>query len=136
VIVIDASATLAWCFKDEETPDARTLLARVANSGAHVPSLWTLEVANSLHFALRRGRMSEAIMTEKIKMLCDLPVTIHELHRSQTFGPVSSLARQHALTIYDASYFELAIRLRAPFATRDTALQNAARLTGVELVAA
>ncbi|TAM85843.1 MAG: hypothetical protein EPN41_11305 [Candidimonas sp.] len=36
------------------------------------------------------------------------------------------LAGQHGLTLYDATYPELALRLSPPLATRDSALRKAA----------
>jgi predicted nucleic acid-binding protein len=42
-----------------------------------------------------------------------------------------SLARSHALTAYDASYLELALRLGAGLATFDRKLAVAARSVGV-----
>ena len=45
-----------------------------------------------------------------------------------------ALARSHRLTSYDAAYLELALRRGLPLATRDKALQAAARLEGVPLL--
>src|SRR5208282_2088367 len=47
-LVLDSSATLAWIFGDETTEAIRELFDQVAESGAVVPALWRLEVANSL----------------------------------------------------------------------------------------
>jgi predicted nucleic acid-binding protein len=45
-----------------------------------------------------------------------------------------ALARSHHLTSYDAAYLELALRRGLPLASRDKALQAAARLEGVPLL--
>jgi predicted nucleic acid-binding protein len=45
-----------------------------------------------------------------------------------------ALARSHHLTNYDAAYLELALRRGLPLASRDKALQAAARLEGVPLL--
>ena len=45
-----------------------------------------------------------------------------------------ALARSHRLTSYDAAYLELALRRGLPLASRDKALQAAARLEGVPLL--
>ena len=47
-VVIDSSVTLAWCFADERTAAVDTVLTHVAETGAMVPSLWRLEIANAL----------------------------------------------------------------------------------------
>jgi predicted nucleic acid-binding protein len=44
------------------------------------------------------------------------------------------LAVQFRLTVYDASYLELAQRLRLPLATRDEELYAAGRALGVSLL--
>lgn len=55
--VIDAAATLPWCFEDEATPSTDRLLfdLRMGDMAA-VPAHWPLEVLNSL-LAVRRGRI-------------------------------------------------------------------------------
>ena len=49
---------------------------------------------------------------------------------------ILALSRRHALTTYDASYLELAMRLSLPLATRDTDLKRAAQSAGIELIPA
>ena len=44
-----------------------------------------------------------------------------------------ALARQYGLTIYDAAYLELAIRIGATLATNDNALEKAALASGVRI---
>src|SRR5216684_4419488 len=56
-LVLDSSATLAWIYSDETTQAIRQLFDSVADTGALVPALWRLEVANSLTVAVRRGRI-------------------------------------------------------------------------------
>jgi predicted nucleic acid-binding protein len=45
-----------------------------------------------------------------------------------------SLALEHGLTVYDAAYLELALRLALPIATRDGALKRATTKSGVSAV--
>ena len=59
-LVLDSSMTLAWYFEDEQTPAAMEVLRQVAATGAVVPSLWRLEVANGLQMALKRKRITPA----------------------------------------------------------------------------
>jgi predicted nucleic acid-binding protein len=49
VFVIDASATLPWCLKDEETSWTIDLLRRLgAGDAIIVPAHWPTEVSNGL----------------------------------------------------------------------------------------
>jgi predicted nucleic acid-binding protein len=45
------------------------------------------------------------------------------------------LAREHQLSVYDATYLELALRLGLPLATLDARLRDAATRVGVQLLA-
>jgi predicted nucleic acid-binding protein len=45
-----------------------------------------------------------------------------------------ALSREHNLTLYDAAYLELAIRLQRGLASRDAALRRAARAVGIEII--
>jgi ABC-type uncharacterized transport system substrate-binding protein len=47
-LVLDASLALAWYFQDEASPATDRVLDRVAETGAVVPALWQLELANAL----------------------------------------------------------------------------------------
>jgi len=55
-LVLDSSATVAWLYVEETTPAIRRVVELLAQNGAWVPSLWSLEVANVLEFGVRRGR--------------------------------------------------------------------------------
>ena len=44
------------------------------------------------------------------------------------------IAREYGLSLYDASYLELAIRKGLPLATKDTSLADAAREAGVPML--
>jgi predicted nucleic acid-binding protein len=43
-------------------------------------------------------------------------------------------ARQSGLTVYDAAYFELALRLNLPLATLDEKMRAAAQKAGIALL--
>jgi len=43
---IDNSVAPAWCFEDEQNPQIKPLLDRVADQGAVAPQLWPLEALN------------------------------------------------------------------------------------------
>jgi len=135
VFVPDASATLAWCFKDESSEWTKALLTRL-NSGdtAVVPKHWPVEVANALLMAVRRGRISKDTTTRLFGDLLALPTRIDSAGSEITFGQVFEYARQYGLTVYDAAYLELAVREGIPLATLDNDLRNAARDAGVPLV--
>ena len=52
---------------------------------------------------------------------------------ARAWSDTISLARQHALTAYDAAYLEIAIREGVPIATLDAPLKVAAQALGVPI---
>jgi len=130
--VLDASATLAWCFEDETTANAAVLLERLREGEAVVPSLWLLELANGLVVAERRGRVTRADSTRFLGLIRQLPIRIDQTSTLDLAASVMDLARAYELSAYDAAYLELALRLGQPLATLDARLRNAAERAGVE----
>ncbi len=51
-----------------------------------------------------------------------------------TWGAIAVLAERYELSVYDAAYLELAIRLALPLASLDKRLRAAAVSAGVALV--
>jgi predicted nucleic acid-binding protein len=135
-IVIDASVALSWCFEDEASEATDQLLRQLADMVTVVPAHWHLEVANVLALAERRRRITLADSAEFIDLLETLDIEHDDETSERAFGRVLDLARGENLTAYDAAYLELAMRLGIPLATKDGALQAAARRVGVEVVSA
>jgi len=133
-VVVDASAALTWCFKDEARPDLDRLLYRIRDEGGHAPSLWRLEIANILVVAVRRGRLSEDRFARELPALLALPIDLDRRCSGDGIADVVELARRHRLTVYDAAYLELAFRLDLPLASLDGDLRDAAARTGVQLI--
>jgi predicted nucleic acid-binding protein len=132
--VLDASITLAWCFGDQTTPISEAALDRLEHEEARVPGLWSLEIANGLVAAERRGRLRPAQTTRFLELLGQLPITVDEIERDAALTTVLALARSTGLTAYDAAYLALAEASGVPLATADRRLQLAALGVGVDLV--
>lgn len=135
-MVIDASASLSWFFADERTAQGEELLRRVVEEGAVVPGMWRLEMANALQLAVRRGRVNAAFRDDSIRRLGKLPIAIDPEMNTHAWTGTLLLAAKHELTVYDAAYLELAIRLNAALATRDIELLRAAESSQVETIEA
>lgn len=133
-LVLDGSAALAWCFADETTPAVDAVMDQVAEAGAVVPAIWRLEVANGLQAGLRRGRLDAERRDAMLAALADLPIDADPETDRHAWTATLRLADRHALTLYDASYLELALRLGLPMATLDKALRSAADTAGVPIL--
>jgi predicted nucleic acid-binding protein len=129
--VLDASVTLGWAFEDPGAYQAALAWERIRAGTAMVPSIWWFEVRNALIVNERRGRLSEADTSMFLRDLSRLRVTID---RSPEEAAVLALAWRRRLTVYDASYLELARREALPHATLDEDLARAARAEGVALI--
>jgi predicted nucleic acid-binding protein len=132
--VLDASIALAWCFADEATPAADAVLDRLADEEAAAPALWRLEVANALAMAERRGRLSVAGLTRSVALLQRPAIAIDAEGSERAFRDLLDLARSERLTVYDATYLELALRLGVPLASKDIKLRKAAARLGLALL--
>jgi predicted nucleic acid-binding protein len=132
-IVIDSSVAMSWCFPDENAPYARAVLRVLPTLGGVVPSLWPLELANSLVVAERRSRLTEADSNRFVVLVDSLTISIDAETPVRAKHQTLSLARAHNLSAYDASYLELAMRRGLPLATLDQRLRNAAAAVGVQL---
>jgi len=131
-LVLDCSVTMAWCFEDECDTYADSVLSALTTFEACVPPIWSVEVANVLLVAERRGRITAADSTRFVELLADLPIVVDEGGLRRTHGPVLDLGRRSGLSAYDASYLDLAMRLAVPLATRDDMLREAASANSVE----
>ncbi|MDE2515604.1 MAG: type II toxin-antitoxin system VapC family toxin [Rhodospirillales bacterium] len=129
--VLDASIAACWAFDDEDHPVAAHALERIGVDEAMAPSLWWFELRNTLIVNERRGRLSEADTALFLQELSRFGVM---LDRAPQEASVLALARRHRLTVYDASYLELAKREAVPLATLDRALREAAIALGVGLI--
>jgi predicted nucleic acid-binding protein len=133
-LVIDASLALAWYFHDEATPATDTILDRVAETGAVVPALWRLELANGLQTAVRRGRISAVYRDDSLADLRQMQIETDLETDAHAWSATLRLAEMHELTLYDAAYLELAQRRRLPLATLDRELRRAADKLGVAVL--
>jgi predicted nucleic acid-binding protein len=129
--VIDSSITLGWTLADERTEATASVLRTVASNGAIAPLVWPLEVANSLTMAVSRKRISLATRDRHLADLAGLTIVLDEDTIANAWSTSLKLADAHGLTVYDATYLELAARRRLRLATLDKALIAAAAKVGV-----
>ena len=133
-VVLDASITLAWCFSDEQSTYALTVLDRL-QTGEHavVPWFWSVEVLNTLLVGEKRGRITAEQTQTFLRDLRALAPVIDYAPLNSVLGIVQTISRDHRLTPYDALYVELALRSGYPLATLDQAQREAARSLGVRI---
>lgn len=134
--VLDSSIAAAAVLPDEETAGASAIVRRAATELCAAPLLWRYEIANTLEMARRRKRISNDLLASILAMLFRLRIRIDETDSDTVRLRLLPLAQRYRLTLYDAAYLELAMRLGAPLATLDEALRAAARAEAVPLLPA
>jgi hypothetical protein len=98
------------------------------------PLLWPLEALNGLLVAERRRRLTAEKRVELTGLLRALPVMLDHDTAEKSWEDTLSLAEAFRLSVYDATYLELARRRRLPLASMDRALRSAAGAIGVEVL--
>jgi predicted nucleic acid-binding protein len=83
--------------------------------------------------AERKKRLSEASVVRFLTLVAGLPIMIEQETPERMLKEIVSLARQHGLSTYDASYLDLAMRLGLPLSTQDASLKKAAKKCRVPL---
>jgi predicted nucleic acid-binding protein len=117
---------LAWVLPGEGDGATEALLDEVAAEGAAAPGVWPLEIANVLLRAERAKRITSDERRRALATLAALPIHIDADTAVQAWDRTLNLAEAQGLTLYDASYLELALRLSLPLASLDRTLRRAA----------
>lgn len=134
--VLDASVALSWLLEDAGSGQAYAVAVFAAlkrpSAAAHVPATWGLELSNVIAKSEARGLLLENRSQAFLSALATAPIHCDPETYTRTWAETLQLARRYRLSSYDASYLELALRLKLPLATLDTDLLNAAHKTGVK----
>jgi predicted nucleic acid-binding protein len=131
--VADASVGLAWAVESQSSPATDRLLTDVTEGRPFVvPVLWAFEIVNGLLVLKRRKRVTHDQYLRAKSDLSLLAQVVDEDGARLAWNQIANLADTQSLSIYDAIYLELAVRRQVPLASRDTALNGAARRCGVK----
>ena len=131
--VADSSIGIAWVVLEQSTKTSGELLQRLDSEAQfYVPTLWMFEVANAVLVLLRRKRIDSKQYDRVRRDLIQLcPIVDDECSRL-ALSHTSELAQKYSLSAYDATYLELSLRRGLPLASRDVALNRAAKAAGIE----
>jgi predicted nucleic acid-binding protein len=135
MFVVDTSVIIAWCLDDEASDVADAVVGRLMLEGGIAPAHWPLEVANALRSAERRGRVDQSALRRLRPRLSLLPVEVVPVELATALGVIET-AKLHDLSVYDATYLDLADIRGIGLATVDGRLADACRSVGVQVIAA
>jgi predicted nucleic acid-binding protein len=132
-IVLDASVALAWCFPDEASDYADSVLLAVENQPVIVPAIWSVEITNALLVGERRKRIRQPEVRRFVELMNGLSVVEDGQPFSDTVSNILPLAREYNLSAYDAAYLDVAVRRELSLATLDSSLQKACTTAGINI---
>ncbi|MGH8751196.1 MAG: type II toxin-antitoxin system VapC family toxin [Burkholderiales bacterium] len=123
--VVDCSVAARWYLPDEATAYTDRILERLRVEPAHVPALWISEFANVFLKLERQRKLARGLTKTIFQEARNLMLVADR----QPVDPEAlyNLAGKHGLSVYDATYLELALRLKTPLATSDGGLARVAR---------
>jgi predicted nucleic acid-binding protein len=133
-LVLDASVTLAWLYDDERTDAVEQAFEAAVASGAWVPAIWPLEIANGLQQGVQRKRIDHAYRDGALADLIEIAINIDPETNIFAWTVTLELADRFHLTVYDACYLELAQRHGLPLASLDRQLREAGQALGIKLL--
>ena len=118
-VVVDCSVIAGLIFQEHWQAEAQ---ARIADRSLHAPHLLDAEIAQVALKKHRSGATELAAMG--LVEYSDMIIITHPVNAVESFD----LATRYNLSAYDAAYLWLAAKLKAPLATFDAKLGEAARL--------
>ena len=132
--VLDASAALPWCFRDEATAASERLLLRATSQERiYVPGHWPAEMLNAVTRAARRGRLDDGSVSEFLDAVPYYNIVVDQRPIQEQWNGARTFVTQYRLSAYDALYLALAKLFHVPLATFDSQLRRAAEAESVPL---
>ena len=123
--IVDNSVVVAWLYPGQATAYTERLLERSGSSTLHASFIWPAEFANAASVMVKRGILTDELGAEMIRMVDAFDLVVDRTPAD--LRQIYQISRRYGLSAYDASYLELAIRLKLPLATRDAALKKASQ---------
>ncbi|MCY4153566.1 MAG: type II toxin-antitoxin system VapC family toxin [Aestuariivita sp.] len=128
VVVVDASVVASWLLPAEDIDIPNNIIER---KELCAPLLFWAAMRNILVVSERHERLSANMFSEALAILEALNV---QLDSKPDGNRVAHLAKGHNLSVYDALYVELAVRLQVPsLLTLDRKVSISARREGVDV---
>ena len=130
ILVVDASAVLAWLLPSQSTRAADAFLLNMDDHELVAPFIFDWEVRNVLVARRLAERLAMEDFAAAIAQLADFEIAFDEPHDAES---VSELALHEGLTLFDAAYLATALAETDGIVSRDRDLLTAAERRGLAI---
>jgi predicted nucleic acid-binding protein len=130
-LVLHVSLPLEWSLILPQSQYANDVMMKMSRLVSAVPTLWSRQLAELLLGYERAGRVTVSVADKCFANMYPFQVVIDTQTPALAWTDILGLARAHSVSIDDAAYLELALRLNLPLATTDATLTHAASAAGV-----
>jgi predicted nucleic acid-binding protein len=127
MFVADASTALEWVIPGQLSAAGERAFKLAKRSPIVVPTLWIFETHNAILKLTRRQILTPEKEREIRLEIALLSKRVEDPPDQNGIDRIWEIATTHMMTFYDASYVELAWRLKLPIASSDSAISSAAR---------
>ena len=133
--IADASLAISWVVRGQSTAVADQLALEIeTGTEFHVPQVWFFEVSNVLVVLRRRETITDEEYESGRSTLGVAHPIVDSAGPALALSRTADIAMRLGLTVYDATYLELAQRLHLALASRDGRLLAAASTLGVDAI--
>jgi predicted nucleic acid-binding protein len=131
LVVIDASAALAWALPSQSTEASIEFISQAERYEFIAPAIFHFEVFNVLVKHRRRGLIDDEAYRTASQVLAEVNVELEAPLLPLAVEQLAAFAQVVGLGLFDAGYLKIALDLDADLASRDKALLGAAATWGV-----
>ncbi|WP_420469835.1 type II toxin-antitoxin system VapC family toxin [Brevundimonas sp. FT23042] len=128
VVVLDASAALAWILPSQATTAASRLLEQADEHDFIAPDVFLWEVANVL---ITKARSGSVVVVSALDQLDELKIDFDHAFSAAEVRRLVDVAAVTRISLFDAAYLALAMEQDAVLASRDGPLLAAATAAGL-----
>lgn len=134
MLVVDNSVMIEWYNDSPLHSKAIKLTPQAMQEGIIVPDIWKYEFTNVIKkCATQIKSINPKQVNQIFEEILTFPLTIDDIDVSRFFDTLYPLSKNYKLTVYDASYLDVAARHNAPLATFDKNMITAAKRLNLEL---
>lgn len=131
MVVVDASAALAWLLESQSTAASEKFLARSTEFWLIAPDIFLWEVHNAMLTVERRGRLPSGAHLRASSLIEQYAIKTATPFTAEEVSVQAEIARSLGLSLFDSTYLTLAQDLSCDLASRDGNLIKVATENGV-----